>query len=80
MVDEFGEWGGRFDVLDEALCRPGRFDRVIRVNRPDKTGQSTIRCAFARCFEPMRVLSQGHDGTGVLPRRVLVRMSVRVLN
>lgn len=38
----------RFDVLDEALCRPGRFDRVIRVNRPDKTGRERVLRVHAK--------------------------------
>jgi len=32
----------RPDVLDPALLRPGRFDRQIVVNRPDKTGREAI--------------------------------------
>ena len=34
----------RFEVLDAALCRPGRFDRVVRVGLPDADG----RCAILR--------------------------------
>ena len=29
----------RKDILDKALIRPGRFDRVIRVSLPDKTSR-----------------------------------------
>ena len=32
----------RKDVLDQALIRPGRFDRTIRVSLPDKTSRSQI--------------------------------------
>ncbi|EKX50035.1 hypothetical protein GUITHDRAFT_47181, partial [Guillardia theta CCMP2712] len=32
----------RFDVLDEALCRPGRFDRVIKVGIPDARGRRGV--------------------------------------
>ena len=32
----------RPDVLDKALLRPGRFDRRVVVNRPDKTGREAI--------------------------------------
>ena len=32
----------RPDVLDPALLRPGRFDRQVVVNRPDKTGREAI--------------------------------------
>ena len=30
------------DVLDRALLRPGRFDRRVVVNLPDKTGREAI--------------------------------------
>ncbi|GFP96175.1 ATP-dependent zinc metalloprotease ftsh 7 chloroplastic [Phtheirospermum japonicum] len=32
----------RADVLDPALRRPGRFDRVVRVETPDRTGREAI--------------------------------------
>ena len=32
----------RADVLDPALRRPGRFDRVVAVDRPDKAGREAI--------------------------------------
>lgn len=32
----------RDDMLDPALLRPGRFDRVVRVDLPDKTGRYQI--------------------------------------
>ena len=32
----------RPDVLDPALLRPGRFDQVIQVDRPDRTGRKAI--------------------------------------
>jgi cell division protease FtsH len=32
----------RPDVLDPALTRPGRFDRTVRVNKPDRTGRREI--------------------------------------
>jgi cell division protease FtsH len=32
----------RPDVLDPALTRPGRFDRTVRVNKPDRTGRRDI--------------------------------------
>ncbi|WIA09703.1 hypothetical protein OEZ85_009088 [Tetradesmus obliquus] len=32
----------RPDVLDQALLRPGRFDRRVAVERPDKTGREQI--------------------------------------
>jgi len=32
----------RYEVLDEALTRPGRFDRVVRVPLPDRQGRQDI--------------------------------------
>jgi cell division protease FtsH len=32
----------RYDMLDEALTRPGRFDRVVRVTVPDEIGRLAI--------------------------------------
>ena len=32
----------RADVLDSALRRPGRFDRVVQVEAPDKKGREAI--------------------------------------
>lgn len=32
----------RVDVLDPAILRPGRFDRQVRVDLPDKTGRRSI--------------------------------------
>lgn len=32
----------RYDVLDKALVRPGRFDRVIYVDKPDQEGRAGI--------------------------------------
>ncbi len=33
----------RPEVLDSALMRPGRFDRQVRVDRPDKRGRERVR-------------------------------------
>ena len=38
----------RSDVLDPALLRPGRFDRRITVNAPDKKGRAAILRVHAR--------------------------------
>ena len=38
----------RADVLDPALLRPGRFDRQVTVNLPDKTGREEILAVHAR--------------------------------
>ncbi len=32
----------RYDMLDPALIRPGRFDRLVQVNLPDKQGRAKI--------------------------------------
>jgi len=32
----------RIDILDEALLRPGRFDRIVKVDLPDKDGRKKI--------------------------------------
>ncbi len=38
----------RFDMLDEAILRPGRFDRLIEVPDPDETGRAEILRIHAR--------------------------------
>ncbi len=38
----------RLDVLDSALLRPGRFDRRIMVDLPDRTGREEILAVHAR--------------------------------
>ena len=38
----------RFGLLDEALTRPGRFDRVVRVELPDEAGRREILAVHAR--------------------------------
>ena len=55
-MDGFGENEGvillaatnRPDILDPALLRPGRFDRQIRVDRPDLQGRTEILKIHAR--------------------------------
>ncbi|MEF8780331.1 MAG: AAA family ATPase, partial [Haloferacaceae archaeon] len=32
----------RFDMLDEAILRPGRFDRLIEIPKPDEEGREVI--------------------------------------
>ncbi len=55
-MDGFGQDAGiiiiaatnRADVLDRALLRPGRFDRQLRINPPDKKGRLHILKVHAR--------------------------------
>jgi cell division protease FtsH len=55
-MDGFSAIGGtivlgatnRPDDLDEALLRPGRFDRAISVDRPDEAGRAAILAVHAR--------------------------------
>jgi len=32
----------RPEVLDAALCRPGRFDRIVKIDKPDREGREAI--------------------------------------
>ncbi|CEM14539.1 unnamed protein product [Vitrella brassicaformis CCMP3155] len=38
----------RYGVLDEALTRPGRFDRIVRLDLPDNDGRLAILKVYAR--------------------------------
>lgn len=40
----------RIDVLDEALLRPGRFDRNIKVNKPNKEGRQQILRVYLKKY------------------------------
>jgi len=41
----------RFQLLDDALTRPGRFDRVVRVDLPDEEGRRDILAVHARALK-----------------------------
>ena len=53
----------RKDVLDKALVRPGRFDRIIKVDLPDATGREGILRVHAK------KLLGFWEGSGVDPTR-----------
>jgi ATPase family associated with various cellular activities (AAA) len=36
----------RFDMLDDALTRPGRFDRIVRVGVPEEAGRQVCAICF----------------------------------
>ena len=38
----------RPDILDKALLRPGRFDRLIKINLPDLKGRIQILTVHAK--------------------------------
>ena len=38
----------RYEILDDALTRPGRFDRVIKVELPDRSGREGVLGVHAR--------------------------------
>ena len=40
----------RFGMLDDALTRPGRFDRVVRVEAPDEQGRADILGVHTRAL------------------------------
>ena len=56
----------RPDDLDQALLRPGRFDRAISVDRPDETGRAEILAIHARG----KPLAEGVDLAAIARRGV----------
>ena len=44
----------RVDILDPALLRPGRFDRQIVVQRPDRKGREAVLLSLIHISEPTR--------------------------
>lgn len=54
----------RHDVLDPALTRPGRFDRIITIDKPDLVGREEI---FNVHLKPLKMTSQSH---GILAKKL----------
>ena len=59
----------RPDILDDALLRPGRFDRVIEIPLPDETGRKTILSIHFKKMSTSRInvakvveLTEGFSG------------------
>lgn len=73
-MDGFGENEGiiiiaatnRPDVLDPALLRPGRFDRQVQVNLPDKKGREEILAVHAR----NKIFTKGVNLSNIAERTV----------
>ena len=60
----------RADVLDQALLRPGRFDRRVVVQRPDRAGRAAILKVHTKSAGASAKHSSESDGPGAhrLPR------------
>lgn len=57
----------RLDVLDDALCRPGRFDRVIHVGKPNCKGREAVLKVHTRTMPlgpdvDLAVMAQKSEG------------------
>ncbi|MFB6361989.1 MAG: AAA family ATPase, partial [Halobacteriales archaeon] len=63
----------RFDMLDEAILRPGRFDRLIEVPKPDAEGRELIFRIHTRemnvaddiAFERLAAKTEGASGADI---------------
>jgi proteasome regulatory subunit len=63
----------RFDMLDEAILRPGRFDRLIEVPKPDEEGRELIFQIHTRSmnvdddvdFERLAAETEGASGADI---------------
>jgi len=64
----------RADLIDPAILRPGRIDRKIKVNRPDKLGtRETYRIYLTDDLPYDGVLAKEADGIGASIERLIER-------
>ena len=64
----------RADLIDPAILRPGRIDRKIKVNRPDKEGTREIYRIYLTDSLPYDgVLAKEADGIGASIERLVER-------
>src|SRR6266403_850600 len=64
----------RADLIDPAILRPGRIDRKIKVNRPDKQGTREIYRIYLTDHLPYDgVLAKEADGLGASIERLIER-------
>lgn len=63
----------RPDLIDPAVLRPGRIDRKIKINRPDRTGTEEILKVYLTETIPLSAsLLKAHQGDPLLARRALI--------
>lgn len=70
----------RPDLIDPAVLRPGRIDRKIKVQRPDRTGAADILKVYLTVelpYDEALLAAQGHDAGRV--RDALVERVIEVL-
>jgi proteasome-associated ATPase len=66
----------RADLIDPAILRPGRIDRKIKVNRPDKQGSRDIYRIYLTDDLPYDgVLAKEADGLGASIERLIERFT-----
>ena len=70
----------RADLIDPAILRPGRIDRKIKVNRPDKQGAEEIFAIYLTSELPLDAAAlKAQDGDVQSTRRTLIDAVVKVL-
>jgi len=70
----------RADLIDPAILRPGRIDRKIKVNRPDKQGAEEIFAIYLTSELPLDAAAlHAQDGDVQSTRRGLIDAVVKVL-